>query len=230
MTIAVRLARTRLRRRKVSAALSHRRAGLRTVRVARRPSRAPRSREAPVHDSRQAAGRAAHCLGASLRSGRDGSKRGRALRLVAIDRETANPHRARARHRQTRGRDSRRGHQSMTELPIDKHIQAARREVRVRAWDSSRIDAAWRELGLRRLRDRARAERLRESERSRSQPRPLHSWWSRCGPFAPARRRHRARERAPPCWSGSRSATRPRCVSSRGRASTFASGRKSAWS
>ena len=44
----------------------------------------------------------------------------------------------------------------MTELPVDKHIQAARREVRVRAWEPPRTEAAWRELGLRRLSDRER--------------------------------------------------------------------------
>ena len=48
----------------------------------------------------------------------------------------------------------------MTELKVDKHIQAARRELRVHSWDSPRVEAAWREFGLRRLGERARARRL----------------------------------------------------------------------
>jgi transmembrane sensor len=48
----------------------------------------------------------------------------------------------------------------MTELRIDKHIQAARREVRVHAWDESRVEAAWRELGLRRHGERESRRRV----------------------------------------------------------------------
>jgi transmembrane sensor len=48
----------------------------------------------------------------------------------------------------------------MTELRIDKHLQAARREVRVRAWDASRVEAGWRELGLRRHGERERRRRV----------------------------------------------------------------------
>jgi transmembrane sensor len=48
----------------------------------------------------------------------------------------------------------------MTELRVDKHIQAARRELRVNAWDDAQVDAAWRELGLRRLNQKVRRRRL----------------------------------------------------------------------
>jgi transmembrane sensor len=48
----------------------------------------------------------------------------------------------------------------MTELRIDKHIQAVRREVRVHAWDAPRIEAAWRELGLRRHGERESQRRV----------------------------------------------------------------------
>ena len=48
----------------------------------------------------------------------------------------------------------------MTELRIDKHLQAARREVRVHAWDASRVEAGWRELGLRRHGERERRRRV----------------------------------------------------------------------
>ena len=48
----------------------------------------------------------------------------------------------------------------MTELRIDKHLQAARREVRVHAWDASRVEAGWKELGLRRHGERERRRRV----------------------------------------------------------------------
>lgn len=48
----------------------------------------------------------------------------------------------------------------MTELDIDKHLSAARRELRVQAWSAPRVEAAFRELGLRRLRDHARGRRM----------------------------------------------------------------------
>jgi transmembrane sensor len=48
----------------------------------------------------------------------------------------------------------------MTELDIDKHLQAARREVRVHAWDEQRVEAAFRELGLRRHGERESRRRV----------------------------------------------------------------------
>jgi transmembrane sensor len=48
----------------------------------------------------------------------------------------------------------------VTELDIDKHLSAARRELRVHAWSAPRVEAAFRELGLRRLKDHVRGRRM----------------------------------------------------------------------
>lgn len=41
----------------------------------------------------------------------------------------------------------------MSEPPVDKHAEAAKREVRLHAWGVQRVDDAWRELTLRRRRE-----------------------------------------------------------------------------
>ena len=43
----------------------------------------------------------------------------------------------------------------MTELQVDRHIEAARRELRVRAWSAPHVEAEWQELALGRENDRA---------------------------------------------------------------------------
>ncbi|HEX6272206.1 MAG TPA: FecR family protein [Polyangiaceae bacterium] len=48
----------------------------------------------------------------------------------------------------------------MTEPRVEKHIQAARRELRVNAWDNPRVEAALRELGVRHSNERARRRRF----------------------------------------------------------------------
>ena len=41
----------------------------------------------------------------------------------------------------------------MIEPPVDGHVEAAKREVRLHAWGAQRVDDAWRELALRRRRE-----------------------------------------------------------------------------
>jgi ferric-dicitrate binding protein FerR (iron transport regulator) len=51
--------------------------------------------------------------------------------------------------------------EAMTETPLDKHIEAARREVRVHAWKPSQVEVAWQELGKRRQRREVRIAQAR---------------------------------------------------------------------
>ncbi len=48
----------------------------------------------------------------------------------------------------------------MTPEPGDRYVDAARREVRVRAWDATKVDVAWRELQHRQRQKRARQHQV----------------------------------------------------------------------
>ncbi len=49
----------------------------------------------------------------------------------------------------------------MTRLSTETHVEAAQRQLRLHAWGEQRVDAAWHELTLRRVRDEARRRRAK---------------------------------------------------------------------
>ena len=49
----------------------------------------------------------------------------------------------------------------MTEPPVDRHVEAAKHEVRLHAWGAQRVDDAWRELALRRRREGEQRQRVK---------------------------------------------------------------------
>jgi transmembrane sensor len=49
----------------------------------------------------------------------------------------------------------------MTELSTEPHVVAAQRQLRLLAWGEHRVDTAWRELTLRRVRDEAKSQRTK---------------------------------------------------------------------